>query len=306
MEARMYRFNNLLIDLIDEEQDLYLLQYAMKIAKLADSSKIYITKTIEKDLIPDEIRNDYKELVVTKNEIREYIDNSIEGFKELKDFNKYSIEVLEGNHLDEILKFIINNDIDMLITGRKPDVKESATFAEKITRKATCSVMTVPCCIFSDFSKILVPVDFSEPCEYALDVAIAVAKAKNISEIQAVHFYRVPIGFHKTGKSYEEFAEIMKKNSQKEYEKFIKNIDDKGITIRMEFRLDEKIEKGILEMIDEKGTDLIVMASRGRGAGIASLLSTKTERVLSHTTMPLLAVKPKGSGLSIIQTLLEL
>ncbi len=302
----MYRFNKLLIDLTDEEQDLYLLQYALKIAKLADSSKIFITKTVEEEHIPDEIKNTYQELKSSKENIKKYIDSAIGEHKGLHDFGKYSVEILEGNHLDEILKSILNNDIDMVITGRKPEIKESATFAEKLARKATCSVLTVPCCIFSDFSKILVPVEFSEHCGYALDVATAVAKARNISEIQAVHFYKVPIGFHKTGKSYEEFAGIMKNNSQKEYEKFIKDIDTKGVNINIKYRLNNKVDKGILEMLDETKSDLIVMASRGRNSGMASLLSTGTERVLSHTSMPLLAVKPKGSGLSLIKALLEI
>ncbi|MFY9941798.1 MAG: hypothetical protein WAK57_06455 [Desulfobacterales bacterium] len=54
--------------------------------------------------------------------------------------------------------------------------------------------------------------------------------ASGIKEIYCLHVYSVPIGFYKTGKSYEEFAEIMKGHAQRDYMEFIKKADLKGLT----------------------------------------------------------------------------
>ena len=48
------------------------------------------------------------------------------------------------------------------------------------------------------------------------------------------------------------------------------------------------------------------MGARGRRAGAAVLLGSVTEHLINTTTVPLLAVKKKGSGMSILDALLEL
>ena len=48
-------------------------------------------------------------------------------------------------------------------------------------------------------------------------------KEKNPNvKIYALSIFDVPTGYYKTGKSYEEFAEIMRKNTREDYEDFLK------------------------------------------------------------------------------------
>jgi len=56
--------------------------------------------------------------------------------------------------------------------------------------------------------------DFLENSVDALEVAAACASASGILEIRCLRVYHVPMGYYKTGKSYGEFATIMKGHAE--------------------------------------------------------------------------------------------
>ena len=303
----MNRFKKILVNLALDDQDEALLAYAGKVAVLSGADKIYVVHVSGQLDIPEEIRAQYPAMLEPADEfIASEMKEKVKSFLDAPGTVSVDVDVYSGNPLDEILKLAARKDIDLLVTGRKPEVKESGSLAEKLTRKAPCSVLTVTCCTIGSFERILLPVDFSENSLYALDVASAWASAAGSRSLDILNVYRVPAGFHKTGKSYDEFAEIMKKNAAREYEKFIKDTDLRGVEASPHFLLNDNFSRGILQAIDERFTDLVVMASRGRSGVITSLLGSATERILSQTDVPLLAVKQKGSGIGLLKLLLEI
>ena len=141
----------------------------------------------------------------------------------------------------------------------------------------------------------------------AVETAISIASASSgIKEIHCLHVYNVPIGFYKTGKSYEEFAEIMKGHAEKNYREFMKKIDLKGLSANPILRLEKKEYKGIYEVVKEYQISLLVVGARGRKAGAGVLLGSVTEHLINTTTVPLIAVKKKGTGLGLLEALLKL
>jgi nucleotide-binding universal stress UspA family protein len=136
-------------------------------------------------------------------------------------------------------------------------------------------------------------------------VSIGLA-ASGIKEIYCLHVYSVPIGFYKTGKSYEQFAEIMKGHAERYYAEFIKKVDLKGLTAVPIFKLEKKEYRGIEEVIKERGISLVVIGARGRKAGAGVLLGSVTEHLINSTTVPFVAVKKKGTGMGLLDALLKL
>jgi nucleotide-binding universal stress UspA family protein len=187
---------------------------------------------------------------------------------------------------------------------RKPTA--SGTLFEKLAREAPCSLLFIPEGTGPQFTNILVPTDFSENSMDAMEVAVGLASVSGTPEIHCLHVYDVPIGYYKTGKSYEEFAEIMKGHAEKNYQEFIKKVDLRGITATPIFKLEEKEYRGIEEVIEEHGIDLLIVGARGRKAGAGVLLGSVTEHLIQTTTIPLLAVKKKGTGMSLLDALLRL
>lgn len=56
-------------------------------------------------------------------------------------------------------------------------------------------------------------------------------------------------------------------------------------------------------MVHNKGADLLVVGSRGRSKTAAILLGTVTERIIEMCNVPILTVKKKGQGISIIDAI---
>jgi hypothetical protein len=126
----------------------------------------------------------------------------------------------------------------------------------------------------------------------------------------------VPTGYYKTGKNYEQFAQIMKGHAEKNYSAFrrkevcqagsVCQIDDlKDIEVVPIFRLEKKVAKAIEEEIKNLDIDLLVIGTRGTHALAGVLLGSVTEHQIRNTTIPILAVKRKGTGLNLLEALLK-
>ena len=71
------------------------------------------------------------------------------------------------------------------------------------------------------------------------------------------------------------------------------------------FVQDDKPYRGILRTAELIDADLIVTAARGRALGAALFLGSSTERLIEHADVPVVAVKKKGDGLSLLEALLS-
>ena len=115
------------------------------------------------------------------------------------------------------MKLIEDDDIDLVMVGRKKEKKGGGIVIHRLARRAGCSLLIVPQGVKESIRTILVPIDFSDYSSSALDEAISVA-VNSSSEVKIIaqNVYQVPSGYHYTGKSYEEFALIMKQNAERD------------------------------------------------------------------------------------------
>jgi nucleotide-binding universal stress UspA family protein len=57
--------------------------------------------------------------------------------------------------------------------------------------------------------------------------------------------------------------------------------------------------KAIIDMATQKGCDLIVMASHGRRGISAVVLGSETVKVLTHSAIPVLVVRPASADIAL-------
>ena len=303
----MYRYKRLLVAQNLTHMDKPVVRYAALISQMAKSEEIYYIHVNQYLDVPKEVLKEHPELISqldgsSLEKMQETDHEYFNGHSEIKrDF-----KVIKGSPLKIILKHIIDKDIDLILTGRKKDPHETRRLPVRMVRKAPCSVLLVPDETEPSLSKILVPVDFSEHSAKAMEIAVAFAAAKGISDIQCLHVFHLPMGHYSTGKTDEEFTEIMKKNAQKEYQRFISGIDLKGVSATPEFVLSKKPAKIIKQVIEREKIDLLVIGAQGRNAGAGVLLGIVTEDLLLSTQVPLMAVKKKGSGMNFLEALFKL
>jgi nucleotide-binding universal stress UspA family protein len=142
--------------------------------------------------------------------------------------------------------------------------------------------------------KILVPTDFSEQANNALEVAAQLAKKFN-SEIYLLHMLDLPGEYvdpaSSGGNQVPETIYFMKL-AHKKFEE-IKNKDFlQGIPIYEAVMFKETF-KGIMEVGKENNCDLIVMGSHGASGLKEVFIGSNTEKVVRNSEIPVLVIKDK-------------
>jgi len=302
----MYRYKRLLVGIHLDDQDKEVVRYAAMITNMAWSDKLYFLDVISDKHIDETIHKQYPQLPHAMDEaaLRTRLENVTQYF-DGHAATKFVYEIAKGKELTEILDEIHKNDIDLLIVPRKDYIKSDDILSKKCIQKAPCSVLIIPEGTEAKITKILVAVDFSEHSADAMEVAIAFASASGMPEIYCLHVYDVPMGYYETGRSYEEFSQIMLHNVEKDYQKFMTQFDLKGISVTPLFLLDKHPDKAIQETIDKENFDLVILGAWGRTSGAAMVMGSVVEELIAITHVPLLAIKDKAEGLNILKALFK-
>ena len=153
--------------------------------------------------------------------------------------------------------------------------------------------------------RILVPTDFSEQAANAMDLACQIAR-KNHAEVVAIHVldHTGLFDFSAGSSAYpmmgnpagldldQEFLETLYSNAEEKCTKFLKAYEADGFEITKVVRIGSAFLY-ISEEINEKGTDLVIMGSKGVSGFEEVLIGSNTEKVVRHAKCPVITVKSK-------------
>ncbi|WP_268036692.1 universal stress protein [Algoriphagus sp. PAP.12] len=306
----MYLIKKLIVCLDQTTLDKTLIQYASFIARVNQTKKVYFVNVIKNLSVPKEVLEEFPNLVENMiNERQEAMETVVkENFGNTKNISLNYI-VKEGSLSKKVLKLAEEKSADMIIIGRKVDLPGTGVASLRLARRASCSLMIVPENSVAKLSKILVPSDFSEYSKDALEEAIMIANKHGNVEIVCQNVFTVPSGYHFTGKSYEEFTQIMQMHAEINYKKFIRKIDTKGVKITPIYTKDEDDDpvQEIVSKAMEIEADGIIIGAKGRTAATALFIGSMAERLIQYNdSMPLLVTRPKGKNAGILDYILEI
>lgn len=303
----MYDFKRVLVCLDLTEQDQNLIILGARLLNKNVAEKVYFFHAAEKLDLSDQFLEKYPDLMAPVDEtIKRLMQDELDQYFDA-DTEKIEIKVTEGNAFDQILKWSRIKEIDLIMMGKKPKEIGSFHLPEKVVEFTHNSVLIVTSNKLDHVKKQLVPIDFSENSSMAIHQALKVREIIG-AEIVCIYIYRVPSGYHSIGKSFEEFAEIMKSNAQKEYVQFADknglNPDDIPCIYTLS---DGDHSKQILEIAHNENAELIVMGSKGR-TQLSNLVlgSTAMKMVKYDFDIPLSIVKNKKENLSFLNAILKL
>ncbi|MHA1210389.1 MAG: universal stress protein [Candidatus Freyarchaeota archaeon] len=133
------------------------------------------------------------------------------------------------------------------------------------------------------FSKVLYPTDFSEPCR---EVVEYLKKLKGAGTKEVIILER--------GGSLKECLDKMKNKKREEAEKEIeeirKELEDEGISVRVQVESGVPYKK-IIETAEKENVSLIVMGSHGKGVLKELLIGSVSENVVRHTKKPVMIIR---------------
>lgn len=302
----MEPIKEIIVGLDMSDMDKTLIEFTAFIARRGTVERIHFYHKVKKQNIPQELLKEYPEMIdkfleermgKIKVEVEKYFHTDL------------NIEVeyhVEQGNLATILNLAIEAAADLIIIGRKNVTKGTGVLAQRLARRATCNLLIVPEGSTTEVKTLLVPIDFSEYSKLALETVIELSQERNNEiEIFCQNVYTVPAGYHYAGKSYEEFAEIMKENAKNKYKLFISKIDTKGIKITPVYSLDvnDDLSSDIYDLAAELKPGGIVIGAKGRTAAASLFLGSMSEKLINnYMEYPLMIVRPKGKAAGIIET----
>ncbi|GAA4308003.1 universal stress protein [Pontixanthobacter gangjinensis] len=139
---------------------------------------------------------------------------------------------------------------------------------------------------------ILVPVDFSEQSEYALEVAASIAK-KQDAEIVVLHMMGIPDSFLTKDEKQEVFNAIyFMKITRQKFEKMLDKDYLEGIDVTQAVKT-HTVFSEINEVANEYEAELIVMGSTGASGVKEVFVGSNTEKVVRTADIPVLVIKER-------------
>jgi len=292
------------------EMDETLIRYIARLSNEIDLDKIYFFNVMKNLELPEKIAEKYPDLVApmdeaTINEIQYTIDE--EAGNQLK--GDYEIKVTDGNRAEKILKWAKIKEVDLIVMGRKSGLDGQGIVSGKVVKLAPCSVVFVPEVLPETLRNLVVPIDYSSTSKLAFEFSLNIAKKISGLKLTCLNVYNVPSGYHYSGKSYEEFEEIMKQNAEESFSEFISNFDTKGITVEPNFKLDDHrdIAKTIYTFALKNKASAIAVGSQGRTQVAAVLLGSIAEKLINlNSQIPTIVVKQRRHNMDFLEALLKI
>jgi nucleotide-binding universal stress UspA family protein len=209
-------------------------------------------------------------------------------------------ELLHGPLLDRLLAYTAEQEADLILVGHRKDHPLRRSLARRLATKAPCSVWLAPEGSPPALARILVPIDFSPRAADALSQACALAAQAGVPTIHALHVY-----FDASRTTYDEADAVIRGHEAETFRRFLAPINTQGVTVTPRFESGSHPAHTIVRVAAEIGSDLIVMATRGRTASAAILLGSVAEETLVESGVPVLVVKHFGARLGVLRALLD-
>jgi nucleotide-binding universal stress UspA family protein len=144
------------------------------------------------------------------------------------------------------------------------------------------------------FKHLLVPTDGSELSEAAIQAAVQFAKSIN-AKVTGFHampkFHLVAYGPEMVTDTREEFAKDVKAHADRFLAVIMRATKAADVPCETVLKTTDYPYEAIIATAKEKGCDLIMMASHGRRGVQAFLLGSETQKVLTHSKIPVLVFR---------------
>ena len=214
----MYRYKRLMVGLDFTEMDEVMINYVSDLARVIKPEKIYFVNAQPELEYGEDIYKDYPELEVP---IDEHLEERLkdEVLKHFKGADQFDIDyqILEGKPFEELLQWTKIKNIDLLLVGRKKDLQGSGILPQRLARKVMCSIMFVPQKAKLKLENLFLASDFSKYASMAFEEALSLARGNEQATVIVFNSYELPSGYYKTGKSAEEFCQILNDHAVKKY-----------------------------------------------------------------------------------------
>ncbi len=306
----MRYYANILVSVTLDERDKTTLAHVHHFVRAAKPRTVHLVHVVESPDYAEEIDEAFDGLYRSRFEDEAARLQTLAAEQSVLYGPETSAEskILQGSLVLQLMKYAVQVEPDLVVLAvRREEGKlgPSHEDALEILRTVPCPVFVVPEDSVPTYERILVPVDFSIACREALNVACAIAETVSGAIVRGLHVYSVPIGYQRTGRSYEQAAARMRALAESHWAEMRPEIDTRGVPFEMHFELGTNASESILNAAKAWNADLIVMSSRGRTQPPVLLVGRTAEIVCTRTEVPFLCVKKRGETIGLLEALIR-
>jgi nucleotide-binding universal stress UspA family protein len=307
MAEKKYPIRTLLVGIDLSDMDKVVMQYAKRVCGWFPVERVTFIHVVKSMELPGETVEKYHDVLAPVDEgIVHQVQRSLDEHFGKPEGVKVAVEVLEGSPIDQILRYIKLKKVDLMLVGQKETTGGSGILTGGIARKSPSHVLLVPEHLKSqEVKKVVVALDFSKNSKTALEYSVEVGK-KSSAEIVCVHAYQVPMGYSKSGKSYEEFAAIIEGHAQEEFKRFTSGLNTELSCV---FTLAEKghLPAALVASMDAQNPDIVFMGSKGRTNAASVLLGSVAEKIAFwRAQIPTFIVKGEQKNLGFFEAFMRI
>lgn len=305
----MEALHHLMIAVDHTEMDRTLLEYTSILAKMIPLQKVSIVHVeVDTDEEGVALLEDLQLPSSSQQEFDTWMEDIAQNLQ-VADEVEVETYLLDGSPLHALLSFARDHNVDMILVGAKTSEEGTGILSARLARKAPCSVMYVPAHPPQQLQTVMLPTDFSDYSAMAFQEMRYIKKHFPEVNILTEHVYRLPLGYYKTGKSKEEFEQIMEENAKKRFKQFVKAHDLESLQMEPLFVLDDDKNPAdkIIAVAREKKVDLLIICAKGHTRASSILLGSTTEKILRlDKKIPVMILKEKGETLGLLDILLNI
>ena len=306
----MKPISQMMVGLDLTEMDNHLIRYAAFLSEQPAIEKVifmHAQKTIE---LPQELIQSFTHPYESAEEsIRSMIRAKAKPYFDKLPHVQVEILILEGNPVRELLSWTKEQQIDLIIVGRKLHLRGSGILPQKLLRTGRVSVLFVTENAEPVLRRIVVSIDFSDYAMMALDQMLHSALNRPEVEIICLHVYEVPPGYITLGESFEEFDDRMRGYAHDKFNKVLSEFPE--LTNRAHLKLvrkDHEDDIGELIVVEarKERADMLVIGAKGKSAAALFIMGSVTEKILRYNdSIPLVVFKKKDEELGFLDALLH-
>ena len=200
--------NHALITLDLSSIDPFVLKYSKYLIEKFNISEVTVVHVIptfyigEKDLWTYRNWLDDIALVhIVTEQIQQNVSAILKPSKQLK----INIKVLEGRPYQQLLEVVENDQIDLVIAGKKEKTQGSGVTALRIAKSVKSHVAFVPHHANVPPTNLLIPIDFSGFSLRSFEVALILKKDQPDLQLTAVNYIDLPAAAYHINRNFRDF-----------------------------------------------------------------------------------------------------
>jgi nucleotide-binding universal stress UspA family protein len=227
------------------------------------------------------------ELVRRVDVIKKDAEEHLSSISKAKDVSYRSL-VMEGNSAKKIIEAAEEEDVDLIVMGRKGMTALERIFIGSVANQVLRN-SKVPLLLTKkrngepSFKKILVPTDFSQHEEVERDFAWKLAKGLDamLTLLHVLELHDYEFSPRVLEEMMEEILKRIKRRKRREKE---------DVEVTEEVIRAVNAALGIVDYAETHDYDLIVISTCGPGAVERFFLGSTTEKVISNSPIPIFAI----------------